>query len=213
MIDLAHARLVHRAAEQGLCVATQKGSVRKIKAQLVIALSFASYLQVPRARPTPASAAAFSTTLSAFSISGTSNSCVYPEREPSGVSRISALSARQSGWPPESFSDSRLCVCHRNLRQRNGQFHIQFLPFRKQGPLYTKGFPCFIFPVRFNYPKAAEIEADNAARQEWNRTADMALVSGIEEAKILEVKKEEIHQKASQSIKAHGWLPTCSAVS
>ncbi len=58
-----------------------------------------------------------------------------------------------------------------------------------------------------NNPKAAEIEADNAARQEWNRTADMALVSGIAEAKILEVKKEEIHQKASQSIKAHGWLP------
>lgn len=58
------------------------------------------------------------------------------------------------------------------------------------------------------YPKAAEIEADNAARQEWNRTADMALLSGIAEAKILEVKKEEIHQKASQSIKAHGWLPS-----
>ena len=58
-----------------------------------------------------------------------------------------------------------------------------------------------------NNPKAAEIEADNSARQEWNRTADMALLSGIEEAKILEVKKEEIHQKASQSIKAHGWLP------
>lgn len=29
-----------------------------------------------------------------------------------------------------------------------------------------------------NNPKAAEIEADNAARQEWNRTADMALLSG-----------------------------------
>ena len=58
-----------------------------------------------------------------------------------------------------------------------------------------------------NNPKAAEIEADNAARQEWNRTADMALISGIEEAKILEIKKEEIHQKASQSIKAKGWLP------
>lgn len=58
-----------------------------------------------------------------------------------------------------------------------------------------------------NNPKAAEIEADNAARQEWNRTADMALISGIEEAKILEIKKEEIHQKASQSIKANGWLP------
>ena len=58
-----------------------------------------------------------------------------------------------------------------------------------------------------NNPKAAEIEADNAARQEWNRTADMALISGIEEAKILEIKKEEIHQKASQSIKTNGWLP------
>ena len=34
-----------------------------------------------------------------------------------------------------------------------------------------------------------------------------ALISGIEEAKILEIKKEEIHQKASQSIKANGWLP------
>ena len=58
-----------------------------------------------------------------------------------------------------------------------------------------------------NNPKAAEIEADNAARQEWNITADMALISGIEETKILEIKKEEIHQKASQSIKANGWLP------
>ena len=44
-----------------------------------------------------------------------------------------------------------------------------------------------------NNPKAAEIEADNAARQEWNRTADMALLSGIEETKILEIKQTEIH--------------------
>ena len=58
-----------------------------------------------------------------------------------------------------------------------------------------------------NNPKAAEIEADNAARQEWNRTADMALISGISEAKILEVKQTEIHEKASQSIKSKGWLP------
>ena len=58
-----------------------------------------------------------------------------------------------------------------------------------------------------NNPKAAEIEADNAARQEWNRTADVALLSGIEETKILEIKQTEIHQKASQSIKEKGWLP------
>ena len=39
-----------------------------------------------------------------------------------------------------------------------------------------------------NNPKEDEIKADNAARQEWNRTA-------------------EIHEKTSQSIKTKGWLP------
>lgn len=58
-----------------------------------------------------------------------------------------------------------------------------------------------------NNPKAAEIEADNTARQEWNRTADLALISGIEEAKILEIKQTEIHDKAGQSIRENGWLP------
>ena len=58
-----------------------------------------------------------------------------------------------------------------------------------------------------NNPKEDEIKADNAARQEWNRTADMALLSGISEAKIIEVKRTEIHEKASQSIKSKGWLP------
>lgn len=38
----------------------------------------------------------------------------------------------------------------------------------------------------------------------------MALISGISEAKILEVKQTEIHDKASKSIKSKGWLPICS---
>lgn len=59
-----------------------------------------------------------------------------------------------------------------------------------------------------NNPKEDEIKADNAARQEWNRAADMALLSGISEAKILEVKRTEIHEKMSQSIKSKGWLPS-----
>ena len=58
-----------------------------------------------------------------------------------------------------------------------------------------------------NNPKAAEIRADNTARQEWNRTADMALIAGIAEAKILEIKKTEIHIKAKNSIQKQGWLP------
>lgn len=51
-----------------------------------------------------------------------------------------------------------------------------------------------------NNPKAEEIKADNAARQEWNRTVDMALLTGISEAEILEVKQAEIHEKVRQSI-------------
>lgn len=58
-----------------------------------------------------------------------------------------------------------------------------------------------------NNPKAAEIEADYAARQEWNRTADMALLSGIAEETIIELKNEEIHNKAADSVTKHGWLP------
>lgn len=56
-------------------------------------------------------------------------------------------------------------------------------------------------------PKNAEIEADNAARQDWNRTADMALVSGIEESKIIEIKNEQIYDETTRSIQKHGWLP------
>ena len=58
-----------------------------------------------------------------------------------------------------------------------------------------------------NNPKEEEIKADNAARQDWNRTADMALITGISEEKILEVKQAQIHEKVSQSIRESGWLP------
>lgn len=58
-----------------------------------------------------------------------------------------------------------------------------------------------------NNPKEAEIKADNAARQEWNRTADMALITGISEETILEVKQTQIHGKVSRSIRDSGWLP------
>ena len=48
-----------------------------------------------------------------------------------------------------------------------------------------------------NNPKAEEIRADNA----------MALLTGISEAEILEVKQAEIHEKVRQSIHQAGWLP------
>ena len=58
-----------------------------------------------------------------------------------------------------------------------------------------------------NNPKEAEIRADNAVRQEWNRTVDVALVEGVPEEDILTVKREKITDKTLQSIRTHGWLP------
>ena len=61
--------------------------------------------------------------------------------------------------------------------------------------------------IRKNNPKEAEIRADNVARQEWNRTVDVALVEGVPEEDILTVKREKITDKTLQSIRTHSWLP------
>lgn len=45
-------------------------------------------------------------------------------------------------------------------------------------------------------PKAVEIEADNRKRQEWNRAVDMALISGIPEPQIMEVKQKEFQNQS-----------------
>ena len=58
-----------------------------------------------------------------------------------------------------------------------------------------------------NNPLADEIRADNEARQDWNRTADLALVVGVPEEKVLEIKHEEIQNRSKYSISEHGWLP------
>ena len=58
-----------------------------------------------------------------------------------------------------------------------------------------------------NNPKADEIRADNEARKEWNQTADLALVTGIAETKIIEIKNEQINKEASRSVQKNGWLP------
>ena len=54
-----------------------------------------------------------------------------------------------------------------------------------------------------NNPKEEEIRADNAIRQEWNRTVDMALVEGVPEEKILKIKKEEkdVKEKSEKNVK------------
>ena len=58
-----------------------------------------------------------------------------------------------------------------------------------------------------NNPKAHEIEADNQKRQEWNRAVDMALISGVPEPQILEVKRKQITESIKKSIARHGKSP------
>ena len=58
-----------------------------------------------------------------------------------------------------------------------------------------------------NNPKAAEIKADNEIRMEWNRTVDRAIVSGIAEAEILELKKTEITDRVKESVEQNGNKP------
>nr|WP_288867532.1 MobA/MobL family protein [uncultured Blautia sp.] len=58
-----------------------------------------------------------------------------------------------------------------------------------------------------NNPKAAQMEADNLQRKRWNQTVDRALLSGVPEQQIIEVRKVQIGRKASLSIQQSGGYP------
>lgn len=58
-----------------------------------------------------------------------------------------------------------------------------------------------------NNPKAAEIRADNAARQEWNRTVDVALAEGVAEETVMEIKRKEITDRVALSVAENGRQP------
>ena len=58
-----------------------------------------------------------------------------------------------------------------------------------------------------NNPKAEEIKADNEARQEWNRTVDVALAEGITNEMVMEIKRKEITDKVALSVAKNGRQP------
>ena len=58
-----------------------------------------------------------------------------------------------------------------------------------------------------NNSKAEQIKTDNQYRTMWNQTVDRALISGVQEGQILEVKQSEIGQKARASIQKSGRNP------
>lgn len=58
-----------------------------------------------------------------------------------------------------------------------------------------------------NNPKAEQIIVGNEIRAKWNLTVDSALVVGIPETQIMAVKRTQISQPASKSIKQNGRNP------
>lgn len=63
-----------------------------------------------------------------------------------------------------------------------------------------------------NNPKEEQVKADNAVRQEWNRAADAALVSGVPEEDIIAVKQKRISEGIQASIHKNGSQPGLFAV-
>ena len=59
-----------------------------------------------------------------------------------------------------------------------------------------------------NNPQEEQIKRNNEVRQQWNQTVNRALVSGVSEEKIMEVKQTEITDKIRQSVKRNGKHPT-----
>lgn len=58
-----------------------------------------------------------------------------------------------------------------------------------------------------NNPREEQIKADNVVRQEWNRAADGALVSGVPEKDIMAVKYKRISEEIRDSIHKTGNRP------
>ena len=58
-----------------------------------------------------------------------------------------------------------------------------------------------------NNPKAEQIKADNQVRSVWNQAVDRALVCGVPEVQIMDVKQGEIGQKVKASIQKSGRNP------
>lgn len=58
-----------------------------------------------------------------------------------------------------------------------------------------------------NNPKAEQIRTDNQYRTIWNQTVDRALISGVPEVQIMDVKQGEIGQKVKASIQKSGRNP------
>ncbi len=58
-----------------------------------------------------------------------------------------------------------------------------------------------------NNPKAEQIQTDNEMRMRWNREVDRAIVSGVTETEIQQIKKEYISNRIRESVDVFGSQP------
>ena len=108
---------------------------------------------------------------------------------------------KDESFKQESFLDEIKVFCTDLINQMVLDDKDRLSIFDKNGPyLATK-------KVGKNNPKAEEIKADNEIRMEWNRTVDRAIVSGVSDAEIVELKKAEITEKVKESVEQNGHKP------
>ena len=111
------------------------------------------------------------------------------------------FTVKDSRFKQESFLDEAKVFYTDLINQMALDDKDRLSIFDKNGPyLATK-------KVGKNNPKAKEIKADNEIRTEWNRAVDRAIVSGLSESKILELKKTEITDRVKESVEQNGKKP------
>ena len=108
---------------------------------------------------------------------------------------------KDSRFKQESFLDEAKVFYTDLINQMVVDDKDRLSIFDKNGPyLATK-------KVGKNNPKAEEIKADNEIRMEWNRAVDRALVSGVSETEVVELKKTEITDMVKESVEQNGNKP------
>ncbi|MDE6214113.1 MAG: MobA/MobL family protein, partial [Lachnospiraceae bacterium] len=111
------------------------------------------------------------------------------------------FSVKDSRFKQESFLDEEKVFYTDLINQMALDDKDRLSIFDKNGPyLATK-------KVGKNNPKAEEIKADNEIRMEWNRAVDRAIVSGVSETEIVELKKTEITDRVKESVEKNGSKP------
>ena len=108
---------------------------------------------------------------------------------------------KDSRFKQESFLDKAKVFYTDLIKQMVLDDKDRLSIFDKNGPyLATK-------KVGKNNPKAEEVKADNEIRMEWNRAVDRAIVSGVSETEVVELKKTEITDRVKESVEQNGKKP------